>query len=79
MDEPPYKLDCKFTYDDKKSPFIHCATPKWWMIKYFVEKYSNNNVIENNTVTTYKMNTHTYMNTTTMAFQPNAQIQIQEA
>jgi len=45
-DEPP--LYCIFTYDEKKSPFINCATPAWWMIKNFSHGYGNNNVIEAN-------------------------------
>ena len=31
--------DYKFEYDDKKSPFIHCNTPKWWL------QYNGQNVL----------------------------------
>jgi len=24
----------KYEYDNKKSPFTHCNTPKWWMQAY---------------------------------------------
>jgi hypothetical protein len=35
-----------FTYDDKKSPFFHCKTAKWFLFWYLREMCSTNNVIE---------------------------------
>jgi len=36
--------DCK--YDNKKSPFFHCKTPKWWWILSDKCMSAQNNVIE---------------------------------
>ena len=38
-------FDAQFKYDDKKSPFYHCKTPKWFMIMYY---YKNCFGIKNN-------------------------------
>jgi len=35
-----------YNFDDKKSPFYHCATPKWWMIRNLTGYYGKNNVTE---------------------------------
>ena len=40
-----------YTYDDKKSPFYHCATPRWFWMWYFnntVTACSLNNLISTN-------------------------------
>jgi len=50
-----------YKYDDKKSPFTHCATPKWWniitrnvlMYNLDVEFGCKNNVIEENRINIY--------------------------
>jgi len=50
------KFSAHYTYDDKKSPFTHCTTPKWWMIIDMWEGMNSigaeygckNNVIEEN-------------------------------
>ena len=41
----------EFKYDNTKSPFYHCKTPKWALILFFLEEYEigfTNNVIEAN-------------------------------
>jgi hypothetical protein len=49
-----------YTYDDKKSPFYHCATPRWfWLWYYFanVTACSLNNLVSTNSaddITTYE-------------------------
>ena len=36
----------EFKYDSKNSPFLHCKTPKWYMIWWMEEEGSKNNVTE---------------------------------
>ena len=55
-DEVKKEGSINYRYDDKKSPFTHCATPKWWMqvqywtiwtFNWMTDDYgSKNNVIE---------------------------------
>jgi len=48
------RVSVNYKYDDKKSPFTHTATPKWWIILNIIEMidnrteafYGNNNIIE---------------------------------
>lgn len=39
-------LSAEYLYDDNKSPFYFCQTPKWYMFHAFYTRASNNNVIE---------------------------------
>ena len=44
----------EYKYDNNKSPMYNCKTPKWFLIWNFSIMGSQNNVIEEKTITTYE-------------------------
>jgi hypothetical protein len=44
ISSPPYQTTSTFTYDNMKSPFYHCKTPKWFFIWYMNALYGHWNV-----------------------------------
>jgi len=46
--------DYEFTYDNKKSPFFYCKTPKWVMINLWEYDISKSNMVKMNGFTLYE-------------------------
>ena len=41
--------ECLFTYDDKKSPYYYCQTPKWYLMWWLGYNYKGENNVETET------------------------------
>ena len=43
-------LEHEYIYDNNKSPFVHCKTPKWYMVRWHQPFSGQNNCVEKRTI-----------------------------